>query len=239
MDGDEAVAGGEEVDSQHLAEIMRALANPVRIDLLKSLRTARTLGEIRLHAYRRDRGVRAGRIMNRVTTRAHLDSLLELGIARAIPRLRDGRVLDHYLLDRARLFALLEELRDLMLLRPAEEFADGTLPAPPPSPASARGPRFRLVNGVEPGRTFPLSAAAGRWVIGRRGDCAVCLDYDPYVSQENAEVTGSGRGYAVCDLGSRNGVFVNWERLAGGERRPLADGDAVGVGRSLLLFRAS
>lgn len=66
---------------------------------------------------------------------------------------------------------------------------------------------------------------------------AVCLDYDPYVSLENAAVARAGDGFDVSDLPqSKNGTAVNWEVLPKGGRRELRPGDLIGVGRSLLLF---
>src|SRR5688500_6286314 len=95
-----------DVDAQHLAAILRALASPVRIELLQALRTARPLGGIRVQARRRDATGSPGRPMNRVTTRRHLALLLELGMVRTVRRVRDGRALDHYVLNQPQVFAL-------------------------------------------------------------------------------------------------------------------------------------
>jgi pSer/pThr/pTyr-binding forkhead associated (FHA) protein len=40
--------------------------------------------------------------------------------------------------------------------------------------------------------------------------------------------------FAIEDLGSRNGTFVNGDRVT--EKRPLADGDVVRFGKVLLTF---
>jgi DNA-binding transcriptional ArsR family regulator len=236
--GPEAARVPGDVDSQHIAAIMRALANPVRIDLLKAIQSAKPLGEIRLEARRRDRVARPGRPMNRVTARQHLDILLEAGMARRVRRVRDGRALDHYVVNQAQIFALLEELRQLVLIRPQGDVVDGTVPVPTPADRSAAGARLALVNGVGEGQVFALAGPGlGRWGIGRRPGNRICLEHDPYVSLDNSELARRGRGYAVRDLGSRNGTFVNWERLASEEWRPLATGDLLGVGRSALVFR--
>jgi DNA-binding transcriptional ArsR family regulator len=224
-----------DLDSARLAEVMKALSSPVRIDLLKSLRYARTLGEIRLKANRRDRSGSEGRIMSRVTVRQHLDRLLELGVVRCVRRVRDGRALDHYIVNHTQLFALLVDLRSLVHLRPEEEALEGTMPGAAPPPLAAPGAKLALLDGD--GRVFPLDGPVEAWRIGRRGGVAVCLDYDPYLSLENTEVVRRGAGFAAVDLGSRNGTMLNGGRLEPGRAAPLEHGDVLGVGRSILLFR--
>jgi pSer/pThr/pTyr-binding forkhead associated (FHA) protein len=89
---------------------------------------------------------------------------------------------------------------------------------------------------------FPLDARTRGdqrgWVIGRRRSLAVGLDYDPFVSQEHAEVLPVQGGFEVRDLETnKNGTSLNWEPLARGGSRLLEQGDVIGVGRTLLLFR--
>jgi hypothetical protein len=65
----------------------------------------------------------------------------------------------------------------------------------------------------------------------------VRLDFDPEVSRIHAELVSVGGGWTVLDDGlSRNGTFVNGERVVG--RRRLADGDALRFGATVVLFRA-
>jgi class 3 adenylate cyclase len=71
--------------------------------------------------------------------------------------------------------------------------------------------------------------------IGRGKDVDVSLAWDPSVSQLHAEAVSRGAHWLVGDDGvSRNGTFVNGERLNG--RRRLRDGDLVRVGRTTLAF---
>jgi class 3 adenylate cyclase len=71
--------------------------------------------------------------------------------------------------------------------------------------------------------------------IGRGEDADVRLRWDPSVSLVHAEAVRLGRHWLISDDGiSRNGTFVNGERVRG--RRRLRDGDAVRVGRTTLLF---
>ena len=71
--------------------------------------------------------------------------------------------------------------------------------------------------------------------IGRSLDADVCLAWDPSVSSVHAEAVPLGAHWLIGDDGvSRNGTFVNGERLKG--RRRLRDGDVVRVGRTAVAF---
>lgn len=67
----------------------------------------------------------------------------------------------------------------------------------------------------------------GRFVIGRAETCQLALD-DPLVSRNHAALVVTSGTVTLEDLGSRNGVKVNGERVEG--RRLLALGDALGIG---------
>ncbi|CAE7319924.1 odhI, partial [Symbiodinium sp. CCMP2456] len=69
---------------------------------------------------------------------------------------------------------------------------------------------LRLVQGVEPGKRFPLTAE--RSTIGRSSDCEVSLDVAA-VSRRHAEVIRRGADFVVEDLGSRNGTYVKLAAL--------------------------
>jgi pSer/pThr/pTyr-binding forkhead associated (FHA) protein len=64
-------------------------------------------------------------------------------------------------------------------------------------------------------------------VIGRSEECQLALD-DPLTSRKHAVLRVGVRGVTVVDLGSRNGVSVNGEKIAN-ERR-LKHGDRVTIG---------
>lgn len=69
--------------------------------------------------------------------------------------------------------------------------------------------------------------AEGEFVVGRGADCQLALD-DALVSRRHAMFVVSGDELSVEDLGSRNGVRVNGERITGKTR--LSDGDRVRIG---------
>ena len=77
----------------------------------------------------------------------------------------------------------------------------------------------------------------GRFSIGRDRANLICLQWDPEASRLHLELEWIGGAWTCTDDGlSRNGTFVNGERLRG--RRRLRDGDQLLVGRTALTFRA-
>jgi len=84
-------------------------------------------------------------------------------------------------------------------------------------------------------RIYPLRDTE-RAVIGRRGPCEVVIDWDERVSRTHAELVTTGGDWTVADDGlSRNGTFVNGQRISG--RRRLQDRDVIQIGNTALLFR--
>jgi pSer/pThr/pTyr-binding forkhead associated (FHA) protein len=72
--------------------------------------------------------------------------------------------------------------------------------------------------------------------IGRNPAADVCLGWDDEVSGLHAQLEQAAGEYALVDDGlSRNGSFVNGERVHG--RRRLRDGDMLRLGRTVVLFR--
>lgn len=229
------------MDYATLAEFLGALAYPVRLQLLDALRFPRTLGEIRVAPHRALAGANPDRSLARPTVLGHLEKLVEKELVRVDHVEQGGKAVARYVVNPARLYALMEELRRLSVRhagRGVAEDATGTVEpfvdVPPPE-----GPRLMLVHGVYEGKAFPLdasSAANDEWAIGRDRGLPVSLDYDPYVSATNAVVRRHGEGYAVADLGSKNGTSVNWVPLPPHGARLLRAGDVIGVGRSRLSF---
>ncbi len=69
--------------------------------------------------------------------------------------------------------------------------------------------------------------------IGRTGVNAIALR-DPSVSAKHARIVRGADGFTIEDLGSRNGTYVNSEKLS--EKRLLAEGDLVRLGKIILTF---
>lgn len=82
----------------------------------------------------------------------------------------------------------------------------------------------------------PLSAGVDRITIGRGPANDVALGWDTEVSRLHAELERLAGEWTVTDDGlSRNGTFVNGERITG--RCRLRDGDVIQVGRTPIAFR--
>lgn len=233
----------EPIDFVLLAEYLAALAYPARLELLEALRTPRTLGEIRLSPHRATPGTAPARSAARPTVLAHLNKLVEADLIRAEKVPQAGREVPCYVVNPQKLYVLTEELRRITVQHagrgPAGDMT-GTLGSAPRVQA-AKGPRLVLVHGAYEGKSFPLDRASGpedSWVIGRKRGLAVSLDYDPYVSLENAVVAKRGDGrFVLTDLReSKNGTAVNWAPLPKGGSHVLEPADVIGLGRSLLNF---
>lgn len=213
-----------------LAAACAALSSPTRVALLREIRAPKALAEIQVPPDEPG----ADRNIARQVVRRHLDRLIEVGLARA----RDaGSGRSEFVLDNQALYALAEEVLDLARIRPVVESDAPTAVAPKRARALPAGPSLVLVRGLDVGVAYPLSGGP-EWIVGRRRGVSVALDFDPFVSSENAKIVRAGQRFVLEDIpGSRNGTFVNFERLAPGERVPLSRGDVVGVGRSLLVYR--
>jgi hypothetical protein len=94
---------------------------------------------------------------------------------------------------------------------------------------------FRDGDGVQHIR--PLDPTDAPISIGRAPETVLTIEWDPDVSRLHAELEVSGGQWMLIDDGlSRNGSYVNGERLTG--RRRLRDGDALRFGETLVQFRA-
>ncbi|MET0449548.1 MAG: FHA domain-containing protein [Aeromicrobium sp.] len=71
--------------------------------------------------------------------------------------------------------------------------------------------------------------------VGRHPDSDIFLD-DISVSRRHGTFTRSGSGYAVTDLGSLNGTYVNRDRIDG--EVSLSGGDEVQIGKYRLIYFA-
>jgi len=104
--------------------------------------------------------------------------------------------------------------------------------------AEREGGPFLVYRDGEDGQVIlPLADDPGRLAVGRSETADLTLDFDDEVSRVHAELARVGGEWAVLDDGlSRNGSFVNGERVAG--RRRLRDGDALRFGGTLVLYRS-
>jgi pSer/pThr/pTyr-binding forkhead associated (FHA) protein len=86
-------------------------------------------------------------------------------------------------------------------------------------------------------RIVDLGAALERVTIGRSPANDVPLPWDGEVSRVHASLERLGDEWTFVDDGrSHNGSFIDGERVHG--RTRLRDGDAIGVGRTFIVFRS-
>ena len=84
---------------------------------------------------------------------------------------------------------------------------------------------------------FFFAPDAARACVGRLPPSDLLLDWDAQVSRLHARFERVANDWEVFDDGlSRNGTFVNGERLSG--RRRLKDGDTLRFGTTTVTFRA-
>jgi hypothetical protein len=92
-------------------------------------------------------------------------------------------------------------------------------------------PRFKLRLGSK-----TLVVPEGQHDIGRITDCWLTVD-DELASRHHARIHARDDRLELEDLGSRNGTFVNGQRLEG--RHVLEDGDRIRIGRQMIAVLGS
>jgi pSer/pThr/pTyr-binding forkhead associated (FHA) protein len=86
-------------------------------------------------------------------------------------------------------------------------------------------------------RILDLGDGTERLTIGRSATNGLALSWDSEVSRVHASVERLGDEWTFVDDGrSRNGSFLDGERVNG--RIRLRDGDAIGLGRTVVVFRS-
>ena len=87
-----------------------------------------------------------------------------------------------------------------------------------------------ILSNAGPPQEFELTRS--EIIIGREPSVDLPIP-SPAVSRRHARLIREGAGYALEDLGSSNGTFLNGERLAG--RRLLKSGDQIRLGQTITL----
>jgi hypothetical protein len=98
-----------------------------------------------------------------------------------------------------------------------------------PARTDRKGARLRILEPAEHrGESYPLGDEI---TVGRGGGCSIVLPEDQFVSTVHARVFRRGDDVFVEDLGSRNGTYVNGERITNTTR--LKRGDRVQFGETV------
>jgi pSer/pThr/pTyr-binding forkhead associated (FHA) protein len=100
-----------------------------------------------------------------------------------------------------------------------------------------RRPFLLYRDGDDAQRIFDLGDAPERLTIGRSASSGVALPWDAEVSRVHASLERVGDEWTLVDDGrSHNGSYIDSERVHG--RRRLRDGDAITLGRTVVVFRS-
>jgi pSer/pThr/pTyr-binding forkhead associated (FHA) protein len=121
--------------------------------------------------------------------------------------------------------------------QPALSGVEGPEPTAPQKKTVMR--RRTLVGSLtpddRPDAVHPLLDA--ECTIGRTNDNALAVP-DSSVSSKHARILRTDDGFVIEDLQSRNGTFVNGERVTDGPH-PLSDGDLIRLGKVILTFNVA
>lgn len=216
-----------------LAADLEALAHPFRIRLLDLLtrpcygeEIAEALGTSRQAALR------------------HVERLVERGFVRTLNGRRASGPVVEYQVVPQRLVALGVTLGEFGRLAPQGgpqvRRRDATMefPAHQGEAAAAHpGGQLLVLSGPLAGRRILVADAGGRVTLGRDPENDLALANDPFVSGRHAEIEVSAGAADLIDAFSANGTFVNLGRVPRGGRVPLAPGDVIGVGHTLIAYQ--
>ncbi|MFQ5577502.1 MAG: FHA domain-containing protein, partial [Anaerolineae bacterium] len=92
-------------------------------------------------------------------------------------------------------------------------------------------PKLEIIRGDQTGKLFTLKFKTG---LGREADNDIALT-DPKVSRYHCQISYEEGQWLLTDLGSANGTFLNG--MAVGVPQPVAHGDQIAVGETILAFR--
>src|SRR6201997_4427026 len=79
-----------------------------------------------------------------------------------------------------------------------------------------------------------ITLSGGRVTVGKAETNVVSLKHDSTVSRLHAVLENLGFAWSVRDVGSRNGTYVNGEKISA--ERVLRSGDELRVGKTRLVF---
>lgn len=170
-----------------------------------------------------------------------LKLIIGIGRGKSFGTLAEGR-------DRSELSRTIRHLIERGVLEPETGQAAAAAPsagsAPPPQPdgektiVPKRAETFDLSGSLTSTASDALAYALieDEQTIGRDESNAVAIP-DGSVSSKHAKISRGAEGFFIEDLGSRNGTFVNGEKVT--ERRLLADNDVIRLGKVVFTFNVA
>jgi len=90
-------------------------------------------------------------------------------------------------------------------------------------------PKVLIKEGPDSGKVYEVAQAA---ILGRLDTNDIPV-HDGKASREHAKIYKQGEQYAIVDLNSSNGTFVNGEKIT---KRILKNGDEISIGTVRLVF---
>lgn len=109
----------------------------------------------------------------------------------------------------------------------------GVVPATPSPSFSTRPAAYLAVMAGD--QEFTRCAVPSGAILGRYPGCPVDLSADALVSQQHARLDYRAGQWVITDLGSRNGTYVNGQRV---QSQALRNGDEVQLGNTRMRFYA-
>jgi hypothetical protein len=174
----------------------------------------------------------------RVSNRPQGDVSLKAEEFQVLFQIGSGRTLAQLRIDSKRpaveLYTIVARLQSAKLIEAVDD-ADSTAKttrSKPVTAAKSTAPIGTLT--ADDGTMHPLLEEST--TIGRTPSNAIALS-DGSVSSNHARVLRTADGFVIEDVGSRNGTFINSEKVTG--KRALADGDVVRLGKVLMTFNVA
>lgn len=109
------------------------------------------------------------------------------------------------------------------------------VPQRPRAPMAPGSGELLVVSGQSPARGERFELNSSVITLGRDASNQIVIG-DPFVSGAHTRIAVADGGYWVEDLGSRNGTYVNGERVE--SSRLLEPGDRLEVGDTVFRFEA-
>jgi pSer/pThr/pTyr-binding forkhead associated (FHA) protein len=91
--------------------------------------------------------------------------------------------------------------------------------------------KLYVIDGTEEGQSFDIGRDAV--FVGRSSENEIQMR-DKAVSRRHLKIQRRGQRFLITDLDSRNGTYVNGERIASGIEHDVAEGEAITVGMSVV-----
>ena len=91
--------------------------------------------------------------------------------------------------------------------------------------------KLYVIDGTEEGQSFDIDRDA--LFVGRSSENEIQMK-DKAVSRRHLKIQRRGQSFFITDLNSRNGTYVNGERITSGVEHEIVEGEAITVGMSVV-----